>query len=67
MKVISIASNERYLNNGIKAPLITILKYLDTWFYENELYYVFIPEKYKFFLIFALYGWLKVGKRNLSI
>lgn len=67
MKVVSIASNERYLNSGIKAPLIIILKYLDTGYYENELYYVFITEKYKFFLIFALSGWLEVGKRNLSI
>lgn len=57
MKVVSIASNERYLNSRIKAPLIIILKYLDTGYYENELYYVFIPEKYKLFLIFALSGW----------
>lgn len=43
IKVISIASNERDLNSGIKVPLIIILKYLDTGYYKNEQYYVFIP------------------------
>lgn len=55
MKVVS-SSNESSLNSGMKAPLI--ITYLDTRYYENEQYYVFILEKSKFFLIFALACWL---------
>lgn len=56
MKVVSRSSNKSSLSSGVKAPLI--IKYLDTGYYENEQYYIFILEKSKFFLIYALSSWL---------
>lgn len=65
IKVVSTESNESSLNSDVKAHLI--IKYLDTRYCENELCYIFIPQKKgKFFLIFVISSWLTSWKNKFK-